>query len=147
MMDMYKTNYLANTLRKSSLGYEQSPFATLPDETQVSYELLFSNAEKMATLLQKKGVRAGDRVAVQVGKSIATIELYLGTILAGGVFLPLNTDYMASEIEYFLNDAQPTVFVCDPAYEESLKPVAEKANVASLLTLSEDGKSGSLCLY
>jgi malonyl-CoA/methylmalonyl-CoA synthetase len=142
---MYKTNFLANTLRKSSLGYEQKPFATLPDGTQVSYELLFSNAEKMAAVLQLNGVKAGDRVAVQVGKSITTIELYLGTILAGGIFLPLNTDYMASEIEYFLGDAQPTVFVCDPDSELALKSVSDKANVSALLTLSEDGLEGSLC--
>lgn len=141
---MYTTNFLANTLRKSSLGYEQSAFATLPDGTQVSYEKLFSNAEKMAAVLQLNGVKAGDRVAVQVGKSIATIELYLGTILAGGVFLPLNTDYMASEIEYFLGDAQPAVFVCDPNSEQSLQSVAEKANVATLLTLSQDGLEGTL---
>ncbi|MEI6896640.1 MAG: AMP-binding protein [Psychromonas sp.] len=142
---MYKTNYLACTLRKASIGYEKSPFALLDNDTQVSYELLFSNAEKMAAVLQKNGVKGGDRVAVQVGKSIATIELYLGTILAGGIFLPLNSDYTASEIAYFLNDAQPTVFVCDPAAVQILTAVAESAKVKALLTLSQDGKEGSLC--
>ncbi|MDB1124209.1 AMP-binding protein [Vibrio algarum] len=142
---MYETNYLANTLRKASVGHEECLFATLPNDAQVSYEVLFSNAEKMAAMLQKNGVKPGDRVAVQVGKSIATIELYLGTILAGGVFLPLNTDYMASEIDYFLSDAQPTVFVCDPASEKVLKPVAENAKVSALLTLSDDGQQGTLC--
>ena len=141
---MYKTNYLANTLRKSSLGYEQNVFATLPNDTQVTYELLFSNAEKIAAVLQINGVKAGDRVAVQVGKSITAVELYLGTILAGGIFLPLNTDYMESEIEYFLSDAQPTVFVCDPGSVDTLKNVAEKSNVSVLFTLSKDGLEGSL---
>jgi malonyl-CoA/methylmalonyl-CoA synthetase len=137
-------NYLANTLRKASVGYDDSLFATLPNDEQVSYATLFANAEKMAAVLQTHGVKAGDRVAVQVGKSITTIELYLGTILAGGVFLPLNTDYMASEIEYFLTDAQPTVFVCDPSSEHILTPVALKANVQALLTLSADGLEGTL---
>jgi malonyl-CoA/methylmalonyl-CoA synthetase len=141
---MYHKNYLANTLRKASVGHEESVFATLPNDAQVSYALLFANAEKMAAVLQKNGVQAGDRVAVQVGKSITTIELYLGTILAGGVFLPLNTDYMASEVEYFLTDAQPTVFVCDPASMQNLAPVAANANVQALLTLSADGIEGTL---
>ncbi|MGX9416626.1 malonate--CoA ligase [Vibrio sp. WJH972] len=140
---MYHANYLAHTLRKASVGYEDNLFATLLDDSHVSYKTLFDNAEKMAAVLQQNGVKAGDRVAVQVGKSITTIELYLGTILAGGVFLPLNTDYMASEIEYFLSDAQPTVFVCDPTLEKTLKSVADRANVHALLTLSSNGTEGS----
>ena len=41
--------------------------------------------------------------------------LYLATVRAGGVFLPLNTGYTPAEVEYFLGDAEPAVFVCDPA--------------------------------
>ena len=47
--------------------------------------------------------------------------LYLATVRAGGVFLPLNTGYTPAEVEYFLGDAEPAVFVCDPARYESLE--------------------------
>jgi malonyl-CoA/methylmalonyl-CoA synthetase len=33
----------------------------------------------------------------------------------GAVFLPLNTAYTPAEVEYFLTDAEPALFVCDPA--------------------------------
>ena len=49
----------------------------------------------------------GDRVAVQVEKSIEALVLYLATVRAGGVFLPLNTAYTPAEVDYFLDDAEP----------------------------------------
>ncbi|RMH50319.1 MAG: malonyl-CoA synthase, partial [Alphaproteobacteria bacterium] len=72
-------------------------------------------AGRMAGALVAAGLAPGDRVAVQAEKSIAFIELYLGPILAGGVFLPLNTAYTPAEMAHFLNDAEPAVLVTDPA--------------------------------
>ena len=69
-------------------------------------------------------MKPGDRVAAQIEKSVAAIVLYLATVRAGGVFLPLNTGYTPAEVEYFLGDAEPAVFVCDPARSQSLEPVA-----------------------
>jgi malonyl-CoA/methylmalonyl-CoA synthetase len=54
-----------------------------------------------------------DRVALQVEKSVAAVTIYLATLKAGAVFLPLNAAYTASEVEYFLNDAEPRVFITD----------------------------------
>jgi malonyl-CoA/methylmalonyl-CoA synthetase len=141
---MYNSNYLAKHIKDASIGNEDKVFAWLDDNSSVSYGELFNNAEKIAIVLQKNGVTPGDRVAAQVGKSITVVELYLGTVLAGGVFLPLNTAYTAAEIAYFLEDASPAVFVCDPTIISTLKGVAEKANVGKLLGLSSDGLSGSL---
>ena len=141
---MYHSNYLANQLRCASVDHNNDIFAYLSHGDEVSYGSLFANAEKTAKALIKAGVEPGDRVAVQVAKSITTVELYLGSILAGAVFLPLNTDYTPAEIEYFLTDASPKVFVCDLASERLMTQVAIKAGVASLLTLDHSGQTGSL---
>lgn len=141
---MYKSNYLANKLRRSSIANDDGVFAYLPNGNTVTYARLFSNAEKMAHVLASQGVNAGDRVAVQAGKSLKVIELYLGTVLAGGVFLPLNTEYTASEVDYFLRDAKPTVFVCDPNRLETLIPVAQAAKVNAVLGIASNGESGTL---
>ena len=47
----------------------------------------------------------------QVEKSIENVVLYLATLKAGAVFNPLNTAYMPAELEYFIDDAEPTVIV------------------------------------
>jgi malonyl-CoA/methylmalonyl-CoA synthetase len=66
--------------------------------------------------------------------------LYLGTIRAGGVFLPLNTAYTPAEIEYFLKDAEPRVFVCDPGRKVGLQAIGGKTGVAHVMTLGADGR-------
>ncbi len=141
---MYTHNYLAQSLRQASLGREDAVFAYLDNGTQVTYGTLFHNAECYAQALIALGVTAGDRVAVQVPKSIEVVQLYLGTIIAGGVFLPLNTAYTPTEIEYFLGDARPAVFVCDVDGMSQLTPIAQKCAVGSVQTMDAQG-GGSLC--
>ena len=142
-MTMFENNYLLSRLSAASVGHEKSMFALLPDGTQISYDYLFERAQKVATMLQSQGLVAGDRVAVQADKSIDVVAVYLGVILAGGVFLPLNTAYTASELNYFLNDAKPHTLICDPARFEQLKPICDQAAMSQVLTLGAD-RSGSL---
>src|SRR5688572_22841704 len=54
----------------------------------------------IANLLDALGLKAGDRIAVQVEKSVEAMMLYLATLRAGYVFLPLNTAYREAEIAY-----------------------------------------------
>lgn len=141
---MYDKNHLATRLRAASLGAEETPFLRLhPTGEITNYGAFFANAERMAAALTAAGVTPGDRIAVQAPKTQAMLELYVGTVLAGAVFLPLNTAYTPAELEYFLGDARPHILVCDPAKETSLAPIAAKADVAQIFTLAAD-ESGTL---
>jgi malonyl-CoA/methylmalonyl-CoA synthetase len=106
---------------------------------RICYADLVARTGKMANALVGLGVKPGDRVAAQVEKSVEGIILYLGTVRAGGVFLPLNTGYTPAEIEYFVGDAEPAVFVCDPGRREALQATADNAG-ATLVTLDAKGK-------
>ena len=55
--------------------------------------------------------------------------LYLGTVRAGGVFLPLNNAYTATEVAYFLDNAGPRIFVCDPARHAEFEALTAKLGV------------------
>ncbi|XOV81489.1 MAG: AMP-binding protein [bacterium] len=61
--------------------------------------------------LGELGVRPGDRVVVQVEKSPYNLALYLATLCVGGVYVPLNTAYTDAELQYFVEDAAPALFV------------------------------------
>ncbi|MEN5082541.1 malonyl-CoA synthase [Bosea sp. TWI1241] len=126
-------NYLFDLVR-ARIPAPDAPFALLDDGRRLSYADMVAVSARFANALVALGVKPGDRVAVQVEKSIEALMLYLGTVRAGAVFLPLNTAYTPAEIEYFLGDAEPAVFVCDPARAEALRPYAEKAG-AKLETL------------
>ncbi|TQF29980.1 malonyl-CoA synthase [Bradyrhizobium sp. UNPA324] len=112
------------------------------DGGHISYGDLIARAGQMANVLVARGVKPGDRVAVQVEKSVANIVLYLATVRAGAVYLPLNTAYTLNELDYFIGDAEPSLVVCDPAKAEGLAPIAAKVS-AKVETLGPDGK-GSL---
>ncbi len=134
-------NHLIAALKAGSAGREASPFAEIAGAGEtVSNAALWARAAQMAGALAAAGVKPGDRVAAQVEKSLAALTLYLGAVAAGAVFLPLNTAYTGDEVGYFLGDAEPAVFVCDPGKAEALAPVVRKAGVAALLTLGADGR-------
>src|SRR4029077_12264068 len=112
------------------------------DGTRISYGELIARAGQMANLLVSRGVKPGDRVAAQTEKSVPGLVLYLSTVRAGAVYLPLNTAYTLNELEYFITDAEPSLVVCDPSKTEGFGVIAAKVG-AKVETLGPDGK-GSL---
>ena len=116
-------------------------FIETPDGRKVTYGDLAKGSARIANVLATRGVVAGDRVAVQVDKSPDAILLYLACLRAGAAFLPLNTAYTPAEIAYFLGDARPRVFVCEPQNRDKLLAVAQSAGVCHVETLGmrEDG--------
>ena len=98
---------------------------------------------RIANLLVARGVQPGDRVAAQAGKSVTLLALYAATIKAGAVYLPLNTDYTASELDYFINDAGPRIVVVDDAARDDALEKSAAGTGAEMMTLNQD-ESGSL---
>src|ERR1700744_916701 len=109
------------------------------DGQRISYGDLVARAGQMANVLVSRGVKVGDRVAAQTEKSVSGLVLYLATVRAGGVYLPLNTAYPLSELDYFLPDAEQTVIVCDPSKAEGIAAIAAKVG-AKVETLDATGK-------
>jgi malonyl-CoA/methylmalonyl-CoA synthetase len=110
-----------------------------------SWNDIESMSGRLASLLQSLALPSGARVAVQVEKSPMALMLYLATLRAGLVYLPLNTAYKAAEVEYFLTDAEPAMIVCDSRNLEWMTALADKTGTPHLHTLDQDG-SGSLAL-
>jgi len=97
----------------------------------------------MANLLKSLNLPQGSRVAVQVEKSPEALFLYLATLRAGYVYLPLNTAYQESEIEYFLENAEPAVVVCSSKNFSWISKIAFKSGTLNVFTLDEN-RTGSL---
>jgi malonyl-CoA/methylmalonyl-CoA synthetase len=108
-----------------------------PEGKRYTFDDLRHASAKIANWLTSLAIARGSRVAVQVEKSVEAVMLYLGTLRAGMVFLPLNTAYREGEIEYFLNDAQPSVVVCSPGNLVWVEPLAKRAGCSIVKTLGD----------
>ncbi|MFM1886698.1 MAG: hypothetical protein RL026_1855 [Pseudomonadota bacterium] len=117
-----------------------APFLWHADGSLVTYGEWWALGARWANALRDAGIRAGDRVAVQIGKSAESLLLYLACLRTGAVYLPLNPAYTPHEVDHILRDAEPTLFVCDPAdadrYAETKGP--------RILTMAANGSDGSL---
>ncbi|MEM7471693.1 MAG: malonyl-CoA synthase [Pseudomonadota bacterium] len=118
-------------------------FLTLDDGSHVSYSSFVKRVAQLANVLTGAGVAPGDRVVVQAAKMMDTIALYGAAIQAGAVYLPLNTAYTQSELSYFIEDAAPSLVVCDKKDEKELLQICD--DETKLMTLAADG-TGSLSI-
>jgi malonyl-CoA/methylmalonyl-CoA synthetase len=121
----------------------QRVFLRTPQGRALSYAALRDQTTRFASALAARGVIPGDRVAVQIDKSVDAVLLYIACLRMGAVFVPINVANTANEVDYFLSDSQPRVAVIRPADRAVLEPLADRAHVQHVETLGVDG-DGSL---
>ena len=97
----------------------------------------------LANLLQSLDLPADSRIAAQVDKSVEAMLLYLATLRAGYVYLPLNTAYQSTEMEYFIGNAEPAVVVCTGANFGWVSKIAFRTGTRFVFSLNSD-RTGSL---
>ncbi len=102
------------------------------DDTRFSYGELDALTGGWAQALTGLGGKPGDRIVVQVEKSVENILLYLASLRAGLVYVPFNTGYTAAELDYFIGDAEPAIIVCDLAREDAIAPLAGEAKLVTM---------------
>jgi len=116
-------------------------------ETATGHSYSYADADResarLANCLVELGCKVGDRVTVQADKSPQVLWLYLACLRAGLVYHPLNTAYQASELAYFLGNAEPRLVVCSSESAALFTELAAELGVQRVLTLNSDG-SGSL---
>lgn len=122
---------------------EGKTFIRMLDGTVLTYADLRDGSARYANALRSLGVKTGDRVAVQVDKSVDAVLLYAACLRAGIVYLPLNTAYTMAELDYFIEDAEPALVVCRPPSIEPMRGLCAKRNVKACESLDERG-GGSL---
>ena len=97
----------------------------------------------IANLLESLELPPAARIAAYLDKSVEALLLYLATLRAGYVYLPLNNAYQATELEYFIADAEPSVVVCPRRAFSWVCRLAFAHGVRHVFMLDAD-RSGSL---
>ena len=133
-------NYLYNILFKEN-ELNEKPFL-INSHLEVSFKNFHEIVNCISNLFTKNGLLPGDRVAVQADKNNLQLALYVATVKAGGVYLPLNTGYTTAELQYFINDAEPKIIIVDNSKKESIQTISS-GKQTFIYTLNKD-ESGTL---
>jgi malonyl-CoA/methylmalonyl-CoA synthetase len=128
-------------------GFLAARFADAPDdigiETESGRAYMYADLERetarYARFFDILGVRPGARIAVQVDKSADALFVYLAALRAGLIYLPLNTAYQRSEVDYFLRDAEPSFVVCAPRSKPLMDELARTSTPRHIYTLDDEG--------
>jgi malonyl-CoA/methylmalonyl-CoA synthetase len=105
------TDNLYSLLQERFLAASAKPSLIDAEGHGPTYGQLDDLSARFAAVLRAYGVEVGDRIVVQVDKSVGAMALYLGCLRVGAIFVPLNTAYTAAEVDYFLGDSEPRLFV------------------------------------
>ena len=100
-------------LRRSFEPALDRPFLRIAGGATLTYADMDERSARAAGWLESQGVSAGDRVVVQLPKSVDVVALYLGVLRLGAVYVPLNTAYTPAEVDWFVADAEPAAVVRD----------------------------------
>lgn len=121
-------------------GWEDNAciFLHLPNGQALTRSDFTNLSSQLALRIVALGVRPGYRVAAQIKKSPEALALYIACVRAGAIFLPLNIAYTPTEISYFLDDATPSLFVCDESLQNTSGAIAHKKSIPVSL-LNGDG--------
>jgi acyl-CoA synthetase (AMP-forming)/AMP-acid ligase II len=72
---------------------------------RLTYRQLWDRAARVAGGLRASGLRRGERVALRYPAGVNWVLAFWGTIMAGGVAVPVNTRSAQPEVEFVLSDA------------------------------------------
>ena len=101
---------------------------------------LEENARRVAHALTRSGLSTGDRWAILSHNRIEWPELFLGNLLAGTKYVPLNWHLTVPELEYLLANSEASMLVVDAENEEKGRDAAALVGITDsrILVIDRD---------
>ena len=131
------------SLQQGIQASHSKPCISGPDFPELTYLKLEKLTAQVANLLKGLNINAGARVLAQTPKTPLAVALYLACLRSGAIYVPLNNGYTTDELDYFIEDTEPDLFVCSSSQRRKLEELFAKHNIPSVLELDENGH-GSL---
>ena len=97
-----------------------TPCIELKDGSIITYKDLEDQSSQYANGFSNLGLKPGDRISVQVNKSPEVLYIYLACLRSNLIFHPLNTAYKDNELSFLLEDANPSLFICEKEVYEKV---------------------------
>lgn len=114
------------------------------DGEPITFGALQQMSDAFAVGLRRLGVARGDRVAVMLNNSPATLATLFGLAKAGAVWVPINTQQRGDGLRYVLDHATPTVLVADVKCFQTIQE--SRADLSKTRIITSGGGDTSLQL-
>ncbi|OBH87962.1 long-chain-fatty-acid--CoA ligase [Mycobacterium scrofulaceum] len=108
------------------------------DDLTFTFAELHAAAARLATLLDRAGIRPGDRVGVMLPNTPAFAVAFYGIMYRGAVAVPMNPLLKEREISYYLSNSGAKALFATPASADEVLPAAANAGAQCWLVDDAD---------
>lgn len=98
--------------------------SAIPDKAAITfggqkstYKVLNEQANQLASILIKNGVKKGDRVAFSIDRSAEMVTSILAIMKTGAVYVPLDPQFPLNRINYMLADSEAVLLLSSKKYK------------------------------
>jgi amino acid adenylation domain-containing protein/FkbH-like protein len=107
----HRTSKCLHELFEDQVTRTRNAVAVICEEQRLSYEDLNQRANQAAHYMQALGVEAEVRVGLCIERSLDMLVGILGTLKAGGIYVPMDPGYPQERLSFILEDAEVSVLV------------------------------------
>ena len=119
-------------LTASANRHSEKP-AIIAEDKVHTFGQIHQESDRLACALQRQGLVRGDRVALLMENSPASVVSVFGILKAGGVFVSLNPTTKTAKLTRLLNDCGARVLIVQGSLSQVARPAA--ADAPSLRTV------------
>lgn len=128
----YDKNKTINQLFEEQVKKNPNKIAIEFNSETITYSELNSKANKLAHILQKKGVTTEKVVALMLRRSIDMFVSIIAILKAGGVYLPVDMEYPKERKRFLLKDSNACLVLTQQEYIEEIEFEKEILNIDAI---------------
>ncbi len=103
-------------------------------ETELTYSQLLADINKLADILQARGIAKGQTVILSLEKSIFCVVTHFALQKIGAICVPLNPGFKRSEMTYLIKDAAPSLIITETKKTKWIQQINPDVNIIEVST-------------
>lgn len=121
--------------------------AIIHGDRRITYGELFSQACSIASFLNNKGFKKGQRVSILLDNGPEYVASYYGVLAAGGIVVGLNTATKSRDLVNWINHSGSSWLIANSKHPELPEILNQNDNIGCLLIEKYDGLEVNNELY
>ena len=115
--DAFINNRTINKLFEEQVEKTPDNIAVVDEEKELTFLELNKRANKLASYLKTKNVKAGIIVGVYINRSLDMIIGILAILKAGGTYVPLDSSYPKKRLKFIIEDTKLSIIVTNKLFD------------------------------